>query len=455
MLAKKVEDTGPVTVQSGSEPAGKAVGYTMTILFVIYALNMLDRQIVNILAEPIKRDLGISDAEIGILTGLAFAVFYTFLGIPIARITDRHEVNRSRLLAVCLTLWSGMTALCGLAANYWQLLFLRVFVGVGEASCVPASQAIVADLVPVHQRATYMGILSAGIPVGRLVGLIVGGVIAHVYGWRAAFVVVGLPGLLVAALAWWTVPDPRRSKAHNIVEEAKLTVGQAFSALRPIRTYWLANLGAAFVSFIAYGQAAFVSSFLIRVHHLNVGQTGILLGLTSGVAGVIGSYAGGRIADHRGAANVASYMLVPAIATLLASAIFPFAMLSPSLTVAVALLAISAGLSSMWLGPTFATLQLLAPRGARATAVAIHMLIVNAIGLGFGPMLFGSLSDLFNKGGSLAGVAIAASGPAEGLRYALAWGSAVGLISVAFFLTASRMIKRDVATMSQSLFQQS
>jgi predicted MFS family arabinose efflux permease len=448
MLATSGEEGAAAPAKTGTTLTGRAVGYTMTILFVIYALNMLDRQIVNILAEPIKRDLGISDAEIGILTGLAFAVFYTFLGIPIARITDRHEVNRSRLLAVSLTLWSGMTALCGLAANYWQLLFLRVFVGVGEASCVPASQAIVADLVPVHKRATYMGILSAGIPVGRLIGLIVGGVIAHLYGWRVAFVIVGLPGLLVAALAWWTVPDPRRSAAHEVVEEAKLTVTQAFKALQPIRTYWLANLGAAFVSFIAYGQAAFVSSFLIRVHHLNVGQTGILLGLTSGIAGVAGSYAGGWLADHRGMGNIGSYMLVPAIATLVASALFPFAVLSPSLTVAITLLAISAGLSSMWLGPTFATLQLLAPRGARATAVAIHMLIVNAIGLGFGPMLFGWLSDVFNKGGNIAGLTIAPAGPADGLRYALAWGSVVGLISVAFFLLASRTIKRDVETMA-------
>lgn len=439
-------DEGVVTVPAETRAAGRGpVAYTMTILFAVYALNMLDRQIVNILAEPIKRDLGISDAGIGVLTGLAFAIFYTVLGVPIARITDRHGVNRSRLLAVCLTLWSAMTALCGLAGNFTQMLIYRTFVGVGEASCVPASQAIVADLVPASKRATYMGILSSGIPVGRLIGLIVGGVVANRWGWRVAFVIVGIPGILVAALAWWTVPDPRRNPVGGVIEEAKLTVGQALAALGPIRTFWLANLGGAFVSFVGYGQAAFVASFMIRVHHLNVGQAGVLLGLTSGVAGALGSFVGGRLTDHRAATSSRSYMTVPAMASLAATIIFPVAVLVPGLALALVLLALSTFFSSMWLGPTFATLQLLAPRGARATAVAIHMLVVNAIGLGFGPMLLGALSDRLNKGGSILGMAIAPMGSAEGLRYALAGGDIVGLVAVAFFLLASRTIRRDTA----------
>ena len=429
--------------------ARSTIRYTMSVLFVIYALNMLDRQIVNILAEPIKRELGISDAQIGMLTGLAFAVFYTVLGIPIARITDRHSVNRSRLLAACLSLWSLMTALCGLATSFTQLLIYRIFVGVGEASCVPASQAIVADLVPEKDRATYMGILSSGIPVGRLIGLVVGGVVAHHYGWRAAFLLLGLPGIAVAAIAWFTVADPRRGTAPAAA--VKLSLVQAFNALKPIRTYWLANLGAAFIAFASYGEAAFTSSFLIRAHGLNVSQTGLLLGLTSGVAGLIGAQLGGRLADRMAHTDPRGYLLVPAIATLAATIAFPIAILVQPLGAAIALLALATCLGSMWLGPTFATLQLLAPRGERATAVAIHMFLVNAIGLGFGPLMFGWLSDTFNAGGSILGLTVPSAGPAEGLRYALAIGSLIGLVSVAFFLTAARTIGRDREALGSSI----
>lgn len=436
-----------------SDPNGVAarpqsiVGYTMSVLFVIYALNMLDRQIVNILAEPIKRDLGLSDAQVGMLTGLAFALFYTIMGIPLARIADRRGTNRSRLLAGCLSLWSVMTALCGVAGSFAQMLLFRMGVGVGEAACVPIAHSLVAEMVPHEKRATYMGILSAGIPVGRLLGLVVGGMVAHRYGWRVAFLIVGLPGVAVALLTWFTVLDPRTTRV--IDKQPLLSLGSALRQLAPRRTFWLANLGAGFIAFVGYGEAAFSASFLIRTYGLNVSQVGLLLGLTSGAAGMLGSLMGGRFTDVVARRSARAYMLVPAATALLSTIIFPLAIWAPSLWLSVTLLAVTSCLASMWLAPTFTTLQALAPPEGRAITVAIHTLIVNAIGLGFGPLTFGYLSDLFQQGGSIVGFDIAAHDASIGLQLALSTGASVGLVATGFFIAASRSISGDIAASSR------
>src|SRR5690606_16252381 len=263
--------------------SARSVDYVVGLLFLVYLLNYLDRQIVNILAEPIKRELGLADWQLGLMTGLAFAVFYTFLGIPLARYADRPRTNRGRLIAVCLAVWSAMTALCGLAGNFMQLLAARIGVGVGEAGCSPAAHSLISELVPKERRATAMGVYSLGIPLGKLVGMVVGGVVAQTLGWRMAFIAVGAPGIALAALAWFTLPSPVRTQAGAAPGQASLR--DAFNELAKIRTFWWISLGGAFMAFVSYGQTAFMGSFFIRVHGLSVGEAGVLLGIALGLAG--------------------------------------------------------------------------------------------------------------------------------------------------------------------------
>jgi predicted MFS family arabinose efflux permease len=207
--------------KSRPQPLGLVLG----VLLVVYVLNFLDRQIVNILAEPIRRDLDLSDTQIGLMTGIAFAAFYTFLGIPIARFADKPTTNRVGLIAGALVIWSGMTALCGQAQSFLQLLLARIGVGVGEAGCSPAAHSLIADLAPPEKRASAMAIYALGIPVGTLLGMLIGGLLADAYGWRMAFVVVGLPGVLLAGAVILLLRDPRRAAAMR-----------AATAAQPLRT---------------------------------------------------------------------------------------------------------------------------------------------------------------------------------------------------------------------------
>jgi predicted MFS family arabinose efflux permease len=376
-----------------------SVPYVVGLLFAIYLLNYLDRQIVNILAEPIKQELGLADWQLGLMTGLAFAVFYTFLGIPLARRADRPTTNRARLITVCLVIWSGMTALCGLATNFAQLLLARIGVGIGEAGCSPAAHSLISDVVPKERRATAMSIYSMGIPLGKLIGMVIGGLVAQAVGWRAAFVLVGVPGLLLAALTWFTLPEPRTTAPPPPPSTApQASLAAMFRSLAPLRTFWWISLGGAFMGFVSYGQTAFLGSFFIRVHGLSVGEAGVLLGIALGAGGAVGTWLGGMVSDRAARRDVRANVLVPAVAAAFGGALFTLAVLRPATTPAVAVLAVGGVMNSVWYGPVFATVQGLVPPEQRATAAAVHLFVINLIGLGFGPLAFGALSDLLNHG---------------------------------------------------------
>lgn len=419
------------------------VRYALAFLFVVNMVNFVDRQIVNVLAEPIKQELGLLDWQIGVMTGLAFAMLYTVLAIPLARWADSPTVNRGHLISICLAVWSGMTALCGLAANFTQLLLARVGVATGEAGCSPTAHSLISELVPKARRAAALAVYSAGIPVGKLVGLVIGGVVAHTWGWRAAFLVVGVPGVLLAVLSWFTLPEPRVRTAVASTNEDSLRA--LLRMLAPLRTFWLASLGAAFLAFLSYGQAAFLGSFLMRVHGLNVGEVGLLLGLALGGGGALGSWVGGLVTDRAVVRDVRAYMLVPAIGGLVGAALYAVAPLSNSLSWVTALLVAATAFTSVWYGPIFAAVQGIVPASRRASAAAVHFFVINIIGIGFGPLMFGLLSDGLSAGFEIFGLPVGGIGPAEGVRHALSIGACVGAAATIFLLFGASTIRGELS----------
>ena len=305
--------------------AGTSPRAVLWVLLFVYILNFLDRQIVNILAEPIKRDLGLSDTQIGLMTGLAFALFYTFLGIPIARYADNPRSSRVGLISVSLAFWSGMTALCGMAQNFVQLLLARVGVGVGEAGCTPAAHSLITDTVAPEKRSSAMAFYGLGIPIGGLIGMVMGGLVADAYGWRTAFLLAGVPGILFAVILPFLLKEPRRSgaaaNAAQAASPAGLALGPSLKVIGRSRAMVLLVAAASLVAFLAYGKTVWTAIFFIRVHGLSPGETGLWLGISVGVAALLGTWLGGYFADRFGASKPSNIVTAPAIGLLLGAPI--------------------------------------------------------------------------------------------------------------------------------------
>ncbi|MGN3973385.1 spinster family MFS transporter [Tsuneonella sp. SYSU-LHT278] len=383
--------------------AQRGVSATLWILLVVYIFNFLDRQIVNILAEPIARDLDLSDTQIGLMTGLAFALFYTVLGLPIARYADRPTTNRSRLIALALALWSAMTALCGLAQNFVQLLLARIGVGVGEAGCTPAAHSLISDIVPKERRASALAFYALGIPIGTLLGMIIGGLLADIVGWRLAFVVVGVPGVLLAVVVVSLLKDPRLGGRADLApaepdatvpgKALHLRVREMLSPILGSRAMVLLLIAASSASFLSYGKTTWATIFFQRTHDLSPGEVGLYFGIINGVAGIAGTILGGKIADRWGATNRRHVLTAPAIGMAVAAPIAYFGYAAADWRMALALLFVPTLLNSLYYGPTYSSAQGLVPLRSRAMAAAVLLFFQNLIGLGFGPLLFGMLSD--------------------------------------------------------------
>lgn len=362
-------------------------------LLVVYVFNFLDRQIVNILAEPISRDLGLSDTQIGLMTGLAFALFYTILGLPIARYADKPSTDRGRLIALALALWSAMTALCGLAQNFTQLLLARIGVGVGEAGCTPAAHSLIADRVPADKRPGAMAFYAIGIPLGTLLGMMIGGVLADTIGWRMAFMLVGLPGVLLALLVMVLIPDRNRAvRPATAAEQAEGLFAAALSLLRS-PAYVILLLAASTSSFLSYGKATWNTIFFQRSHGLSPGEVGFWFGLFGGVAAIFGTWLGGWLANRYGSIDRRHVVTAPAIGMALAIPIAISAYFVTDWRVSLLLLMLPAVLNSLYYGPVYSSAQGLVPLRHRATASALLLFGQNLIGLGLGPLFFGMLSD--------------------------------------------------------------
>jgi MFS family permease len=413
-------------------------------------VNFIDRQVVNIIAEPVKHELGLADWQIGFLSGLAFAVFYTVLGIPIARLAERG--HRPWIIGAATGIWSLFTVASGLAGSFVQLAIARTGVGVGEAGCVPPSHSLISDYVPKAKRASALAFYSMGVPIGGLIGLGLGGLIADAYGWRAAFLAAGVPGLLLAALSATTLREPRRALGHEVRRQRadSSTLRETLAVLRRKPTFWLMAFGASAKTFMAYGHAPFVAAFFLRNHkaeiaafaasfHVHpVGFLGVALGVMGGVAGAAGSYLGGLIADRMAARDIRHYMTTPAIGAALQVPVYLLAMTTPSAALGLVLVAINGFLAPLWYGPIYATMQGLAPPRMRATTTALLLFMTTLIGLGLGPLALGALSDC------LAGPV--GLGPAEGLRWAMIAFSLMALIGSGLFLASRRTIAADLTS---------
>lgn len=420
--------------------------YVVWLLFVVYVLNFVDRQILIILMEPIRLEFGFSDKQLGLLGGLAFALLYSTLGIPIARLADR--VNRVNIISVSILVWSLATALTGLARNFTHLLLARIAVGIGEAGCSPPAYSLLADYFSKEKRTTAFSIYSMGIYGGVFVGYLVGAVVAQYHGWRTAFWVVGLPGILVALVVKLTLREPPRGLADGGIAPAEPPpMRQVLGELARKRTFQHLALAAALHAFVGYGVTGFHPSFLIRSHQFSVAEIGFILSVVAAVSGVGGTWLGGYLADRltRLRRDVRWQLWVPGIATLINVPVALMAYTHPDRFAVIGLLFVSLIFGVMYLGPTFATMQRLVGARERALGSALLLLVINLVGLGLGPYLVGAVSDLMNQvyladGGS------AAAAKAQGLRAALVIMVCVNAWSFLHYMLAARTLERDSKT---------
>jgi len=370
----------------GSAPAQRSVSFVLALLLLAYIFNFLDRQILGILAQPIKSELHLSDTQFGAVGGLAFALLYSVLGVPLAYLADR--TRRSSVIAASLALWSLFTALCGFAAGYWQLFLFRLGVGIGEAGGVAPSYALIADYFPPARRARALAIFSLGVPIGLAAGTLIGAYIAAAINWRAAFITMGVAGLLLAPILAMAVRDIPRSRAAM-----QVPLTNVFPILARKPAFWLLAFAASCSSLTGYGLALWTPSVLIRSFGLHLVSTANFFASLIFIGGCAGVFAGGWLADRLGTMDRGWYAKLPAIAWLITAPTFVAGLLAPNLWVAWPLLLIPNALNILWLGPITAAVQHLVPQPMRATASASFLLINNLIGLGVGPLLIGRLSD--------------------------------------------------------------
>jgi MFS family permease len=364
------------------------------LLSLVYASSFVDRIFISVVGQAIKVDMDLSDLQLGILGGLAFSLFYASLGIPMARLADRF--NRVRLIALSIVAWSVLTALCAGAGNFVQLLLYRLGIGIGEAGSTPTAHSLISDEFPDGRRATALAVYSLGPPIGAIGGAIGGSWVAQHFGWRPAFLVIALPGIVLGVLVHLTLREPARGAMERVgaPEAAAETSLRAIAAIlvrSPLFVQLL--LGTVVGAFAQYGINLFIPAYLSRVYGLNVSQAGLLFGLTIGFGGAIGTTFGGWLADRAGKKDRRWYARVPALGTLLGMVPVSLAFLQQDWRVAAALLFVATVLLSSWIGPTFAAIHGLVAPKMRATTSAFVFLLMNFVGMGGGPTFVGFLSD--------------------------------------------------------------
>jgi MFS family permease len=410
----------------GTGPGGRV----LLILLLAYIFNFIDRQIIGVLALPIKAELGLSDKQLGLMGGIAFALFYSGLAIPIAWLADRK--SRVNIIAGSVALWSLFTAACGLAQNFWHLFLARMGVGIGEAGGVAPSYALVSDFYPKEQRGRALAFFSLGIPIGSALGVFFGGWIASHLDWRSAFLIVGLAGLPAALLVKLFIPEPPRGGLDDAPSEAAPPFPTVAATLARTPSFWLLSFGAASGSILGYGLIFWLPSFFARSFHLQLAEVGWFYGSIVLVGGVAGTWLGGWFGDRTGPGNPAAYALIPAICFLVAAPCFALGLFAPSLWLGWLLFALGQMLALAWLGPVIAAVQHIVPPSMRATASASFLFINNLIGIGFGIFFLGFMSDAMN-----------ARHGEDALKYSILYGLAFYLLSAAIYFAASKRLKRD------------
>ena len=416
-------------------PMSSRPNFVLATLFVVYIFNFIDRQILSILLQSIKEELQVSDAYMGFLTGTAFAIFYTTMGIPIARWADRG--TRTTVIAVGLAVWSGMTALSGLVRTFWQLAVARILLGVGEAAASPASHSLLSDYFPPERRATALAIYTMGANVGILIALAGGGWIDQAFGWRMAFFVVGAPGLVLALVVRLAIKEPPRGQVEGLATDADMpTVGEVFAHLWRSRSFRHLSIASGLYAFAGYGFMTWVPTFLIRVHEMSRGEAGTWTGLMVGGGGALGAYLGGRLADGLGADDARWSMWICAIGGVAMTPLAAAFLLSSDPTAALFAYAPAAVLGSLYVGPTFAVTQALAKLRMRALASAVILFFLNLIGLGLGPWAVGISNDL-----------LAPRFGDEAVRYSLLLAIALNGWAAVHSVIGARTLRSDLAAL--------
>lgn len=418
---------------TGTQISRRQRNYTLGVLVLVFTSSHVDRQIVAILGQPIKEALQISDTQLGLLTGVMFALFYATLGMPMAMWADRR--NRRNLIAFSIALWSAMTALCGLAQNYTQLLLARIGVGVGEAGSNPPSHSIIADLYGPTERATALAIFGTGVNAGIMLGFLIGGWVNEWLGWRWAFIIAGLPGLAIALLVRLTVREPPRGYSESgglakpPVAPPFWTVARTMASSAVLRN---TVLGGTLVSFFGYALVLWVPVFLVRVHGMGTGEVGTILALLVGLGGAVGTFLGGVMADRLSARHPGWRAWVIVVAYAVALPLAALAFLAESAYATIALYVVPSILAGTYIGPGFAIIQTYVPLNMRSVAAAINLFILNIIGLGLGPFSVGLISDLT---AGFAGV--------ESLRYGLLAMIPIGFWGALHYLRAGILLGRE------------
>jgi MFS family permease len=424
-----------------NEPEGEVspgyANYVLGVLFTVYVFNFMDRQVLSIVLEDIKRDIQLSDTYMGFLGGFAFSLMYTFAGIPIARYADR--ASRRNVVTVGLLVWTGFTAMTAYVGSFAQLFAARIGVGIGEAAGSPPSHSMISDYFPAHRRATALSVYGMGVYVGIAAAMIFGGYIASNFGWRSVYLTVGLAGIPLALLVRFSVRELPRGYSDRTAGVAAAVSEQppfvaTIKSIVTIRSLMLIIAGTAAQSLAGYGLMLWGAPFMMRVHGMSQVDVGLALGLTFGIAGCGGVLCGGWLADHFGRRDERWYMRLPAIQAVIGMPFLLGFLLTESASIALACFAPFYFVANMYIGPMFAMTQGLVPPSMRATASAINLFVVNLVGLGLGPFLMGYLND-----------ALAADFGDESIRYSLLSVGAVGASAVVFFWLASRSLPRDLA----------
>lgn len=424
------------------------IRWAMPVLVILYVFNFLDRQIVNILAEPIKADLDLADWQVGLLTGLAFALVYTIMGIPIARLAAWFD--RPTIIGVSVGVWSLFTCLCGFAQNFAQLVSARVGVGIGEAGMTPAAHSLIMDISPPGKRSSALATYGLGAPLGALLGMAFGGLAADSLGWRQAFVWIGLPGLLLAVVAVLTLPEPRRAERTDraIAALAGPNLRETLACLLRSRFFMFVAGATFFNSLASSGCAPFTASFLLRNHAEGLsglasfltettgiqmgtmGLLGLILGVLIGSCGVFGMMMGGKLTD-RLAQNQAHWQLtVPALATLAGAVTWVAATQAPYLGWVISLLALHGLVVSFWYGPVYAAIYNAIDSPMRPMTSAIMLFVINISGLGIGPVAVGLVSDILST----------SMGSALGIKTSMTLFGLLGIVSALLFLLGGRLL---------------
>jgi MFS family permease len=410
--------------------------YVIALIWMVMLLRFVDLQIISVLLESIRKEFNVSDTQLGLLSGLAFALFYGTLGIPIAWLADRY--NRRNIVAAALGLWSAMTAVCGFAGTFAQLFLARVGVGVGEAGGQPPAYSLISDYVPAEKRSSVFAILSSAVPFGVFTGFIIGGWVSAIWGWRAAFMVVGIPGVLLAILIRLTLREPPRGFAERrAVETTPIPMSEALAYLWNVRSYRHLVLATSIFTLGAIGSGIWIPSFFVRVHGMPNAEVATWLAFIYGGGGVIGATLGGALADRlvsrSGDQRWFAWMSAIASACILPFSLFVYLWHDP-----ITALCVHVGtttLMHMWMGPAYGTVQSLAGVKRRAMAAAINGLLVNLVALGAGPLIVGAASDFFN-----------ARFGDDALRYSI-----LSVVCIAYswaalhFLLAARTLRADLA----------